>query len=129
MSATETMLIEDRIHALSAPMRDCAAAIDAARVLATITGICHTLYHEIRDNGHWWHVRSVDDTMFGSSAHWTRAGGIYEPGETRSGIGTNPELVPELAAERGVRPFVHLDTLKSEYRRFEIGGPARPIDD
>lgn len=119
------MLIEERVHALTNPIRDCAAAIDAARVLATITGTCQVLYREFGDPCRW-HVRGVDD-IFGGD--WVPTGGIYEPGETRSNIGTNPELTPELAEERGIRPFVHLDTLKAEYRRFVVGGPARTFND
>ena len=119
------MLIEERIHAMTNPIRDCAAAIDAARVMATITGEPYTLFMEHGEKIKW-HVRSISDSYHDS---WVRAGGIYEPGETRSNIGTNSELVPELAEARGVSPFVHLDTLKSEYRRFVIGGPARTFND
>lgn len=119
------MLIEERIHAMTNPIRDCAAAIDAARVMATITGTPHVLYREFGDPSRW-HVRGVDDIYGGD---WVPTGGIYEPGETRSGIGQNPELVPELADARGVSPYVNLDTLRSEYKRFVVGGPARTFND
>ncbi len=119
------MLIEERIHAMTNPIRDCCAAIDAARVMATITRIPQVLYREFGDPSRW-HVRGVDDLFQGD---WVLVGGVYEPGEVRSFVGTDKELTPELAEARGVSPFVHLDTLASEYRRFVIGGPARTFND
>lgn len=119
------MLIEERIAALSGPISDCAAAIDAARVMATITGMPHVLYHRITNGVHLWFVRTV---YCKAHDNWTLTGGIYEPGEQRSGIGTNPELTPELVEARGLVPYRNLETLKDDYRRFVIGGPARPID-
>jgi hypothetical protein len=118
------MLIEERIHAMSKPISDCCAAIDAARVMATITGTPQVIYREF-GNPSRWHVRSVDDSYGGT---WV-AMGTYEPGETRSNLGTDPRHTPELAMARGLLPYVHLDTLKAEYQRFLIGGPARPHND
>ncbi len=119
------MLIEERIHAMTNPIRDCCAAIDAARVLATITGTPHVVYREFGDPSRW-HVRGVDDLYGGE---WVPMGGIYEPGEQRSYMSQDPEKTPELAEARGVAPYVHTDTLRAEYRRFVVGGPARTFND
>lgn len=120
------MLIEDRITALYNPIRDCGAAIDAARVLATITGKPHVLYHDVWQGHTRWHVRTAECNP---RDYWTRTGGIYGPNDERSSISMDPELVPELAEERGVKPIVDPRSLAAEYRRLVVGGPARPIDD
>lgn len=108
------MNIETRLSRLYSPIHDCFAAIDAARVAATITGEPHILYLDRTTGRLRWYVRSVVDR---SPDHWEWVGGIYEPGEARSNIGCNPELTPELAEERGVSPHIDLDTLAAEYRR------------
>lgn len=119
------MLIEERINAMTNPIRDCCAAIDAARVMASITGKPHILYREFGDPCRW-HVRGVDD-LFGGD--WVAVGGIYEPNAERSNIAQDWEQTPELAEARGIRPFVARDTLAAEYRRFVVGGPVRTFND
>lgn len=119
------MDLQDRILALSAPIRDCCAAIDAARVLATITGKPQVLYREFGDPSRW-HVRGVDD-LFGGD--WVPTGGIYEPDETRSHMGVDPKLTPELAEARGIAPYIELRPLRDEYQRVLVGGWGKPIDD
>lgn len=115
------MLIEERIYALYLPYSDAGAAIDAARVLATVTGTAHTL-HLCLDGKRRWHVLSVNDNP---REDWSATGGVYAPGDVRSGMSMDPALCPERAAERGILPMVALETLAAEYRRFVVGGPAR----
>lgn len=115
------MLIEERINALYSPYRDCAAAIDGARVLAKITGTPHMLYREFGDPARW-HVRGVDDLYQGD---WVPTGGIFLPDDTRSNVGQDAGFTPERAAERGLLEPTDFSALADEYRRFVVGGPAR----
>lgn len=92
------MSTEDRATALRGPISCCAAAIDAARVLANLTNETQSLYLVIGDSQAW----RVLPASSSPDASWIRAGGAYAPGEERSAIATNPTLTPELAAERGI---------------------------
>lgn len=92
------MSTEDRVTALRGPISCCAAAIDAARVLANMTNEAQSMYMVLDDSRVW----LVLPASASPDASWIRAGGAYAPGEERSAIATNPTLTPELAAEMGI---------------------------
>lgn len=116
------MELQDRIHALTSPFSDCAAAIDAARVLAKITGDAQTLHVA---NGTWLVFPLGQEPNDG----WSRVGGIYTGDDRRSHIGQDAGLTPERAAERGLLDPIDFDSLRAEYGRVLVGGWGSPIDD
>ena len=109
------MLIQDRVSKLREGFRDAGAAIDAARVLANITGEPQTVYLDLEHKT--WYVRSIGGWTFdgGPKSHWDHAGGVYLPGETRSGMQTNRDITPENYEARGCG--VHVDTMIGMWRK------------
>jgi hypothetical protein len=116
------MDLQDRIHALCLPYRDCAAAIDGARVLAKITGDAQTIHYACGS----WQVFPLGQEP---NEGWTRVGGIYTSDEPRSHIGQDAGLTPERAAERGLLAPINFAQLRAEYGRVLVGGWGSPIND
>lgn len=122
------MNIDERIAQLYRSYRDCGAAIDAARVLATITNTDHVLY--FNTNAHSprftdvhtnWHVLGIGDKP---GPTWKRIGGIYSPREERAHMQTDPSLTPERWEARNVFG-TDLDAIADEYAALVRGGPRQ----
>lgn len=116
------MELQDRLHALLSPFSDCCAAIDAARVVARITGEAQTTHFAHGT----WQVFPLDQEP---NSGWTRVGGIYTSDEPRSGLAQDAKLTPERADARGLIDPIDFDQLRAEYQRVLVGGWGRPHND
>lgn len=115
------MKIEDRIYVMYEPISDCGAAIDAARVLARITGMEHELYRKFSHKMAWY-VRAIGDDV---PSGWDRTGGVYTATDDRAVMQTDPSMTPELAAERGILEPTDFDDLRAQYQKFAKFGRSR----